>query len=248
MPTHSARRRQHRDLRACYRDIFRRRMQRLGAARGPPNTSRSTTAFEKISSPPSISTTGSDWRVARRIGEGFRRKPAPSSPSCRDNSAATGGGAGVPLAESIPPIPWPRDGPRHGCHRRRWSEKRSGSSATKMVIFGSTYQAHLGLKGIRGGVRKDEPMPRCGILLSLKNSYSDYVKARVNLSVGVVSKASKRRAARGSSCQHRGPTWRISPKTAIAGYDSTQSCARAVRVALGERLFVPPHRGDRSRH
>jgi len=37
--------------------------------------------------------------------------------------------------------------------------KKAGSSATKMVKFGSTYQAHLGLKGIRLRRPDEGPMP-----------------------------------------------------------------------------------------
>ena len=219
----------------CYRDIFRYASKRLGE-RGHPLVTLHNHPFEKYVT----AVYRDDWhtigelladsaRVLAAAGAEFAIVP--------DNLMQHG----VPLAESVSPIPWltmtdlvteaiVADG-----------RKKVGVIGTKMVMFGSTYQTHLGMKGIRYGV-PDE-------------AEADIVDTIIfkELVVGIVRPESTRRLLsviehlRGKGCEGvilastEVPLAITAENCPLPVYDSTQLLAEgAVRVALGERPIKAP--------
>ncbi len=214
----------------CYRDIFRYASKRLGE-RGHPHVTLHNLPFDKYVS----AVYKDDWQAIGNLLADSAKVLAAAGAEfviVPDNLMQHG----VPLAESGSPIPWltmtelvteaiVTDG-----------RKKVGVLGTKMVMFGSTYQAHLGLKGVRCGVPDD--------------AEADIVDAIIfkELVVGTVKPESTSRLLsviehlRDKGCEGvilastEVPLAISAENSPLPVYDSSKLLAEgAVRVALGER-------------
>ena len=218
----------------CYRDIFRYASKRLGE-RGHPHVTLHNSPFEKYVT----AVYRDDWQTIGELLAASAKILAAAGAEFAivpDNLMQHG----VPLAESISPIPWltmtdlvteaiVADG-----------RKKVGVIGTKMVMFGSTYQAHLGLKGIRCGV-PDEADAEIVDTIIFKELVIGYVRPESICRLLAVIERLKDKGCEGVILASTEVPLAISSENCpLPVYDSTQLLAEgAVRVALGERPVRP---------
>lgn len=221
----------------CYRDIFRYAAKRLGE-RGHPVVTLHNNPLDKYVA----AAYRDDWqaigdllaasaKVLAAAGAEFAIVP--------DNLMQHG----VHLAESQSPIPWltmtelvteavVTDGRR-----------RVGLIGTKMVMFGSTYQTHLGLKGIRYTV-PDEAEADAVDTIIFKELLVGIVRPESTRRLLSVIEHLKEKGCEGVILASTEVPLAIGPENSpLPVYDSTQLLAEgAVRCALGERPVGGPSR------
>jgi len=219
----------------CYRDIFRYASKRLGE-RGHPLVTLHNAPFERYIAAlyrddwPTIAhllTTSA--RILAAAGAEFAIVP--------DNLMQHG----VHLAESASPIPWltmtdlvteavVADG-----------LKKVGVIGTKMVMFGSTYQTHLGLKGVRYGVPDEAEADMVDTIIFKELVVGEVKPESTRRLLSVVENLKAKGCEGVILASTEVPLAICAENCPLPMYDSTQLLAEgAVRVAIGERLVGAP--------
>ncbi len=214
----------------CYRDIFRYACKRLGE-RGHPLVTLHNLPFDKYIT----AVYRDDWQAIGNLLADSAKVLAAAGAEfviVPDNLMQHG----VPLAESDSPIPWltmtelvteavVADG-----------RKKVGVLGTKMVMFGSTYQAHLGLKGVRCGV-PDEAEADIVDTIIFKELVTGSVRGESTRRLLSVIQHLKEKGCEGVILASTEVPLAISHENSpLPVYDSTQLLAEgALRVAIGER-------------
>lgn len=218
----------------CYRDIFRYASKRLGD-RGHPHVTLHNSPFEKYVT----AVYRDDWHTIAELLAGSAKILAAAGAEFAivpDNLMQHG----VHLAESNSPIPWltmtdlvteaiVADG-----------RKKVGIIGTKMVMFGSTYQVGLGMKGIRCGV-PDEQDAEIVDTIIFKELVVGTVRPESICRLLSVIERLKDKGCEGVILASTEVPLAINAENCpLPVYDSTQLLAEgAVRVALGERPIRP---------
>jgi aspartate racemase len=214
----------------CYRDIFRYACKRLGE-RGHPLVTLHNIPFDRYVT----AVYRDDWQAIGELLSASAKILAAAGAEfviVPDNLMQHG----VPLAESTSPIPWltmtdlvteavVADG-----------RKKVGVIGTKMVMFGSTYQTHLGLKGVRYGI-PDEAEADIVDTIIFKELVVGHVRTESTRRLLSVIERLRDKGCEGVILASTEVPLAISSENSpLPVYDSTQLLAEgAVRVALGER-------------
>jgi aspartate racemase len=214
----------------CYRDIFRYACSRLGD-HGHPLVTLHNAPFERYLA----AVYRDDWPTVAHLLSASARVLAAAGAEFAivpDNLMQHG----VHLAESTSPIPWltmtdlvteaiVADG-----------RKKVGVIGTKMVMFGSTYQTHLGLKGVRYGV-PDEAEADIVDAIIFKELVVGHVKPEsIRRLLSVVEHLRDKGCEGVILASTEVPLAICEENCPLPVYDSSKLLAEgAVRVALGER-------------
>jgi aspartate racemase len=127
----------------CYREIFRLAAKRMGDHGHPIVTLHNERLDDYVKA-----VLKDDWhRVGELLAKSARILAAAGAEFCivPDNLMQHG----VHLAESISPIPWLTMTELVAERISQDRRKSVGLIGTKMVMFGSTYQTHLGMRGVK---------------------------------------------------------------------------------------------------
>jgi aspartate racemase len=214
----------------CYRDVFRYAAKRLGE-RGHPVVTLHNNPLEKYVT----AVYRDDWHTVGELLAASSKVLAAAGAEFAivpDNLMQHG----VHLAESMSPIPWltmtELVAEAVVTDRRRVV----GVIGTKMVMFGSTYQTHLGLKGVRCVVPDDGEADEVDRII-FKELLVGQVKADSVRRLLSVLQHLKEKGCEGIILASTEVPLAICPENCpLPLYDSTQLLAEgAVRVALGER-------------
>jgi len=214
----------------CYRDVFRYAAKRLGE-RGHPLVTLHNIPLEQYVT----AVYRDDWHTVGELLAASAKILAAAGAEfviVPDNLMQHG----VHLAESLSPIPWltmtelvteaiVSDG-----------RKAVGIIGTKMVMYGSTYQTHLGLKGIHYEVPLEADADAVDAIIFKELLIGRVVPDSTRRLLSVVENF------RGKGCEGvilastEVPLAICSENCPLPVYDSTQLLAEgAVRCALGER-------------
>jgi len=214
----------------CYRDVFRYAAKRLGERDHPIVTLHNNPLEQYVRA-----VYRDDWHTVGELLAASAKVLAAAGAEFAivpDNLMQHG----VHLAEPLSPIPWltMTDLVTEAVVSARL--RTVGLIGTKMVMYGSTYQTHLGMRGIRVEVPGDGDADTVDTIIFKE------------LLVGVVRPESTRRLVsvieglRGRGCEAvilastEVPLMISAENCPLPVYDSTQLLAEgAVRCALGER-------------
>ncbi len=223
----------------CYRDIFRYAAKRLGD-RGHPIVTLHNNPLDRYVA----AAYRDDWHTIADLLAASAKILAASGAEFAivpDNLMQHG----VHLAESISPIPWltMTDLVTEAVVAAKC--RSVGLIGTKMVMYGSTYQTHLGLRGIRCEVPDEGAADAVDAIIFKELLVGVVRKESVGRLVAVV-RALKEKGCEGVILASTEVPLALCPENCpLPVYDSTQLLAEgAVRCALGERpLAAPARRG-----
>lgn len=214
----------------CYRDIFRYASKRLGE-RGHPLVTLHNNQFEKYVS----AAYRDDWpAIGDLLVDSARVLAAAGAEFCivPDNLMQHG----VHLAESISPIPWLTMTDLVTEAIIADGRKKVGVIGTKMVMFGSTYQTHLGLKGIRYGVPDEQEAEMVDAIIFKELVIGQVRPESTRRLLSIIQNLKETGCEGVILASTEVPLAICSENCPLPVYDSTQLLAEgAVRVALGER-------------
>lgn len=224
----------------CYRDIFRYAGKHLGehAAANHPVVSLHNLPLEKYMQ----AVHKDDWHtVANMLVQSARALAATGAEFAivPDNLMQHG----VELARSESPIPWltmtdlvteaiVADGRR--C---------VGLVGTKMVMFGSTYQTHLGIRGVRVEVPDGPDADTVDAIIFGELIYGDVLPESAERLIDVIRRLQAKGCEGVVLASTEVPLLIEARNSPLPVYDSTQLLAEgALRVAMGEKPM--PSRGS----
>ncbi len=214
----------------CYRDIFRYACKRLGE-RGHPLVTLHNTPFEQYIT----AVYRDDWQTIGELLAGSAKVLAAAGAEfviVPDNLMQHG----VPLAESISPIPWLTMTDLVTEAVLADGRKKVGVIGTKLVMFGSTYQANLGLKGIRCGVPDEADADIVDTIIFKELVVGSVRPESICRLLSVIERLKDRGCEAVILASTEVPLAISCENCPLPVYDSTQLLAEgAVRVALGER-------------
>lgn len=220
----------------CYREIFRHATRLIGE-RGHPIVSLHNEPLERYVA----AVRRDDWEtVGEMLARSARVLAGAGAEFCivPDNLMQHG----IHLAESRSPIPF-LSMTELVCERvKRDGRKSVGLIGTKMVMLGSTYQTHLGLKGVRVDVPGMDDAEAVDRIIFEELLIGEVNEASEKLVVGVV-KSLAERGCEGIILGCSEAPLLISPENSpLPVYDATDLLAEeAVRCSMGERVL--PGRG-----
>jgi aspartate racemase len=214
----------------CYRDVFRYAAKRLGE-RGHPIVTLHNNPLEKYVT----AVYRDDWHTVAELLAASARILAAAGADFAivpDNLMQHG----VFLAESLSPIPWltmtelvteavVADG-----------RKSVGVIGTKMVMFGSTYQTHLGLKGIKCVVPDEGDADQVDSIIFKQLLVGEVRPESTRVLLSVMERLRDKGCEGIILASTEVPLAITAENCPIPLYDSTHLLAEgAVRCALGER-------------
>jgi aspartate racemase len=214
----------------CYREVFRYAAKRLGE-RGHPIVTLHNNPLERYVA----AVYKDDWHTVGELLAASAKILAAAGAEFAivpDNLMQHG----VHLAESNSPIPWltmtdlvSEAVVADGC-------KVVGVIGTKMVMFGSTYQTHLGLKGIRCVVPDEKEADAVDSIIFKQLLVGEVRPESTKLLLSVVQHLKEKGCEGIILASTEVPLAVGRENSPLPVYDSTQLLAEgAVRCALGER-------------
>lgn len=214
----------------CYRDIFRYAAKRMGD-RGHPVVSLHNQPLEKYVT----AVLKDDWHtVGELLAKSAKTLAAAGAEFCivPDNLMQHG----VHLAESASPIPWLTMTDLVTEAIVNDKRKTIGLIGTKMVTYGSTYQTHLGLKGVQVLVPEPQEAEEVDAIIFRELLYG-VSRSESTKRVQEVLDGLKSKGCEGVILASTEIPLIIGPENSpLPVYDSTQLLAEgAVRCALSER-------------
>lgn len=214
----------------CYRDIFRYAAQRMGD-RGHPTVTLHNLPLERYVT----AVLRDDWHtVGELLSTSASLLAAAGAEFCivPDNLMQHG----VHLAEGQSPIPWLTMTDLVAEAVVADGRKTVGLIGTKMVTFGSTYQTHLGLRGVQVLVPDPDEADDVDAII-FRELLFGVVRPESTRRILSVIDGLKERGCGGVVLASTEVPLMITPENSpLPVYDSTQLLAEgAVRCALGER-------------
>lgn len=216
----------------CYRDIFRYASQRLGDHGHPTVTLHNLPLHQYLDA-----VLKDDWHtVGQLLIRSAKALAAAGAEFCivPDNLMQHG----VELAIGQSPIPWltmtELVTDAVSCDKR----KVVGLIGTKLVTFGSTYQTHLGLKGIRVEAPEPNDAETIDQVIFRELVFGVFRPESVRRVVEVIDRLKVRGCEGIVLASTELPAIVSGENSPLPVYDSTQLLAEgAVRCALGERAL-----------
>lgn len=216
----------------CYRDIFRYAAKRLGD-RGHPIVSLHNQPLEKYVS----AVLKDDWHtVGELLAKSATILAAAGAEFCivPDNLMQHG----VHLAESLSPIPWLTMTDLVSEAIVADKRKTIGLIGTKMVTYGSTYQTHLGLKGVQVLVPEPHEAEEVDAIIFRELLYGVARPESTQQVIRVLERLKAHGCEGVILASTEIPLMIAQENSPLPVYDSTQLLAEgAVRCALGERAL-----------
>lgn len=214
----------------CYRDIFRYASKRLGD-HGHPVVSLHNQPLNKYVS----AVYKDDWHTVGELLAGSAKTLAQAGAEFAivpDNLMQHG----VHLAESLSPIPWLTMTDLVTEAIIADNRKTVGLVGTKMVMFGSTYQTHLGLKGVTVLVPEEGDAEAVDTIIFKELLFGVVRKESTDRVLKVIQRLKERGCEGVVLASTEVPLMIAAENSPLPVYDSTHLLAEgAVRVSLGER-------------
>lgn len=214
----------------CYRDIFRYAAKRMGD-RGHPIVSLHNQPLEKYVT----AVLKDDWHtVGELLAKSAKTLAAAGAEFCivPDNLMQHG----VHLAESNSPIPWLTMTDLVSEAIVADKRKTIGLIGTKMVTYGSTYQTHLGLKGVQVLVPEPHEAEEVDAIIFRELLYGVARPDSTRRVLAVLDRLKAHGCEGVILASTEIPLMIAQENSPLPVYDSTQLLAEgAVRCALGER-------------